>query len=66
MRIRLDEENDALYFRLDESKIKESEEVQKGVILDFNAKGQVVGIEILGVKKRIPARALKTLQFETV
>ena len=66
MKIKFDDANDALYFRLNESKIKESEEVQSGVILDFNSRGQVVGIEILGVKKRIPARELKTLQFETV
>ena len=66
MRIRIDEANDALYFRLDESSIVESEEVQHGVILDFNATGQVVGIEILGLKGRIPIEELKSLQFETV
>lgn len=66
MRIKIDAANDALYFRLDESKIVESEEVQHGVILDFNADGQVVGIEILGLKGRIPVEELKRLQFETV
>jgi uncharacterized protein YuzE len=64
MRIRIDEANDALYFRLDESSIVESEEVQRGIILDFNATGQVVGIEILGLKGRIPTNELKRLQFE--
>ena len=66
MRIRVDEANDALYFRLDESAIIESEEVQPGVILDFNDKGRMVGIEILGIKGRIPEKELKRLQFETV
>ncbi|MBI2832561.1 MAG: DUF2283 domain-containing protein [Chloroflexi bacterium] len=66
MRIKVDEANDALYFRLDESPVVESEEVQRGVILDFSAAGQVVGIEILGIKGRIPAEELKRLQFETV
>jgi len=66
MRIKIDEANDALYFRLDENAIVESEEVQHGVILDFNAKGQVVGVEILGLKGRISAKELKSLQFETV
>ncbi len=66
MRIRVDEANDALYFRLDESAIIESEEVQPGVILDFNDKGQKIGIEILGIKGRIPEKELKRLQFETV
>ena len=35
MKIKVDEANDALYFRLNESAIVESEEVQPGVILDF-------------------------------
>lgn len=66
MRIKIDEMNDALYFRLDESQIVESEEVQPGIVLDYNAKGQAVGIEILGIKGRIPSQELKRLQFETV
>jgi uncharacterized protein YuzE len=66
MRIKIDAANDALYFRLDESQIVESEEVQHGIILDYNAKGQAVGIEILGIKERIPQEELKKLQFETV
>jgi uncharacterized protein YuzE len=66
MRIKVDKANDALYFRLDESPIVESEEVQPGIILDYNASGQAVGIEILGIKKRIPAEELQKLQFETV
>lgn len=47
MKLKVDEKNDALYFSLDESAIVESEEVQPGVILEFNDKGQVVGVEIL-------------------
>ena len=66
MKLKVDEKNDALYFSLDESAIVESEEVQPGVILDFNDKGQVVGVEILGLKDRVPAAQLKTLLFETV
>ncbi len=65
MKLKVDEKNDALYFSLDESAIVESEEVQPGVILDFNDKGQVVGVEILGLKDRVPAVQLKTLHFET-
>ena len=48
----MDKENDALYFRLGESSIVKSEEVQPGVILDFNAEGKVVGIEILNLSLR--------------
>lgn len=62
----MDKENDALYFQLDESAVVESEEVQPGVILDFNAEGDVVGIELLNLSKRVAPERLRVLQFETV
>jgi uncharacterized protein YuzE len=65
MRLKVDKENDALYFRLDESSIVESEGVQPGVILDFNADGKVVGIEILDLNIRMSPDQLKILQYET-
>lgn len=64
MRLRFDEAADALYPRLDDSRIAESDEVQPGVILDFNEENQLVGIEILGVKERVPLANLKQIQFE--
>jgi uncharacterized protein YuzE len=64
MRLRFDENADALYLRLDDSKILESEEVQPGVVLDFNDRNQVVGIEIRGVKARVPLANLRQMQFE--
>ena len=66
MKLIIDRESDALYFRLDEDAIVESEEVQPGVILDFNQKGQVVGIEILSLSSRVDVDKLRKLQFETV
>jgi uncharacterized protein YuzE len=66
MRLKVDKENDALYFRLDESSVMESEEVQPGIILDFNAEGKVVGIEILNLSVRVTPEQLKVLQYETV
>ncbi len=64
MRLKIDKENDALYFRLDETTIVESEEVQPGVILDFNADNQVVGVEILNLTARVAPERLRILQFE--
>jgi uncharacterized protein YuzE len=66
MKLKVDKGNDALYFRLDESSIIESEEVQPGIVLDFNAEGKVVGIEILNLSSRISSEQLKVLQYETV
>lgn len=64
MKLRYDEEADALYLRLDDSTVYESDEVQPGIILDFDASGQVVGIEILGLRARVPLATLKQIQFE--
>jgi uncharacterized protein YuzE len=66
MRLKVDKENDALYFRLDESAVIESEEVAPGVILDFDKQGRVVGIEILALSTRTEPQQLRVLQFETV
>lgn len=66
MRLKIDKENDALYFRLNEAAIVESEEVQPGVILDFDANGRVVGVEMLTLSLRVEPEKLRMLQFETV
>ncbi len=65
MKLKVDHKNDALYLRLDESAIIESEEIRPGVILDYDAEDNVIGIEILGLSKRVPLKMLKNLQFET-
>ena len=65
MRLIVDKEDDALYFRLDERAIVESEEVRPGVILDFDKDGRVVGVEFLGIKARVPEEELSSLQFQT-
>jgi len=64
MKMRYDQKTDALYLRLDDSKILESEEVQPGIVLDFNADKQVVGVEILRIKERVPSADLKHLDFK--
>lgn len=66
MKVHFDEKADAIYLRLDDSKIVESQEVQPGVVLDFNERNQVVGVEILRVKSRVPLANLKQMQFEVV
>ncbi len=65
MRLKIDKENDALYLRLDETAIVESEEVVPGVILDFAENGRVVGVEILELSRRAEPEKLRIFQFET-
>ncbi len=64
MKLKVDKENEALYLCLDETEIVESEEVQPGVILDFDSKKRVVGIEILALSMRVDPDKLKIVQLE--
>jgi uncharacterized protein YuzE len=64
MKMHYDEKVDALYLTLDDSEVVESEEVKPGIVLDFNAENQVVGIEVLDLRKRVPSANLKEMQFE--
>ena len=52
MKLNVDKEADALYLRLDDSPIVESEEVSPGVVLDYNESNEVVGVEMLHLSKR--------------
>ena len=66
MRVRFDEQADALYVRLDESPVVESEEVRPGVVLDLDERGEIVGIEILRAGQRLPRAELKHMEFDLV
>jgi uncharacterized protein YuzE len=66
MKLKVDRESDALYLRLDETAVVESEEVQPGIVLDYDAADNVVGVEILNLSKRVAPDRLRLLQLETV
>ena len=64
MKIKVDLESDALYFRISEDQIEVSEEVSNGLVIDYNASGKVVGIEILNVKEKFKMEDLLGLKIE--
>ena len=64
MRLYFDPETDALFLRIDESAVVDSDEVHPGVFLDFNDRDEVVGIEILRVQGRVRLADLARLQVE--
>jgi len=65
MKVSYDKESDALYFSLDETaEISETEEVKPGVILDFDKKGNILGLEILNVSKITSQNSLKRTLVE--
>ena len=65
MKLHVDKKADALYLRLDESAIIESEEVSPGVVLDYNEDNEVVGVEMLRLSERSSVPNLSALEFET-
>jgi uncharacterized protein YuzE len=48
-----DPDADALYVRFSDASIIESEEVADGVVLDFDASGRIVAIEVLDASKHV-------------
>ena len=53
MKTRYDPDADALYMRLAEGQVAESDEVRPGIVLDLDAEGRVVGIEILDASQHL-------------
>lgn len=56
----MDRGSDAPYLRLDDS-----EEFSPGVVLDYNAAHEVIGVELLPRSKRSSDLNLSALEFET-
>jgi len=50
--IKYDPGADALYVKLKEGKVADSEEVGEGVVVDYDDKGEVIGIELLEFSKK--------------
>ena len=52
MRAEYDPQADAMYIRLRAGEVADSEEIRDGVVVDYDAAGQVLGIELLSASKR--------------
>ncbi len=63
MRISYDEKTDALYIRLKETQYYESDEVKEGVLLDYDDKGNLVGIEILDASEYLSRDELASVTY---
>jgi uncharacterized protein YuzE len=65
MRVRVDRGADAVYVKLTDRPIKESEEVADGIVVDYDDQGRIVGVEILDASKRTDdPEVLKTYSFD--
>ena len=66
MKLKVDEQADALYLSLGEAPAAQSDEVAPGIIVDYDAEGRAVGIEFLHLSKRDAPIDLRQLLFESV
>lgn len=66
MKLKVDQQADALYLTLSEAPAARSEEVSPGIIVDYDEHDRVVGIEMLYLSKRAPAADVRRLLFESV
>jgi len=66
MKLTVDPVADALYLRLNDAQIVDSEQVASGVIVDYDAKDNVVGVEMLHLSTRAQKSDIQRLLFETL
>lgn len=63
MKIKYDRKVDALYFTLAKGKYSDSVKVSENVMVDKDAKGNILGIEVLEASESIPAFDPKDVKF---
>ena len=63
MKVKYDREVDILYIRLNDSPIEESDEDRLGMVIDYDANGLIVGIEIMNASKRMTQPAMVELEI---
>ncbi len=64
MKLHYDAATDALYLRLLDTTVAESEEVKPGVVLDYDAQNRVVGVELLNLTKNFPDADVARMQLD--
>ena len=64
MEISLDWQADALYIKFQEGKFARNKRVDDDTIIDLDAKGRLLGIEILNVTKKVPAKDLSGVRVK--
>ena len=66
MRLKVDQQADALYLSLSDAPASRSEEVSPGIIVDYDEQDRVVGVEMLHLSKRAPGAEVNRLLFESI
>ena len=66
MKIEYSKEADAIYVYFKEEYVAKSKEIEDGVVVDFDEKDQLIGIEVLDVSKRFKLSDIANVNIENL
>ncbi|MEK6764656.1 MAG: DUF2283 domain-containing protein [Planctomycetota bacterium] len=66
MKIEYSKKADAIYVYFKESFVAKSKEVEEGVVVDFDNKGGLIGIEVLDVSQRFSLSDIVNVSIENL
>ena len=66
MKIEYSKEADAIYVYFKETRVEKSKEIEDGVVVDFDDKGQLIGIEVLDVSQRFSLADIANINIENL
>jgi uncharacterized protein YuzE len=66
MKIEYSKEADAIYVYFKEDFVASSKEIEDGVVIDFDEKGQLIGIEVLDVSQRFSLSDIVNVNIENL
>ena len=66
LKIEYDREADALYIQLKEASVDDNIDIEEGVSADLDENGDLVGIEILGVSKKLSLKDIVNINIENL
>lgn len=66
MKIEYSKEADAIYVYFKEAYVAKSKEIEDGVVIDFDEKGLLIGIEVLDVSQRFSLSDIVNVSIENL
>lgn len=66
MEITYDQKADAMYIKFRSGDFAKNKLIDRNTIIDLDKKGNILGIEILSVSKRIPKESFSEITFRNV
>jgi len=66
MEITYDKDADAMYIKFREGNFGSNKVIDRETIIDLDKKGNILGIELLSVSKRIPSESLSEISVKNL